>query len=59
MKTQPMKSRVSQYLAHRRKLGFELKEAGYLLRKFARYADRKAPGQPLTNVLAMEWSALP
>jgi len=59
MKTQSMKSRVTEYLAHRRKLGFELKEAEYALGKFARYADRKSPGQPLTNALAMEWSALP
>lgn len=59
MKTHSMKSVVLGYIAHRRKMGFELRDAVYHLPKFARYADRIAPGQPLTSALAMAWAALP
>ena len=59
MKTHSIKSLARRYIEHRRKLGFELRDAAYHLPKFARYADRTAPGQPLTSALAMEWAALP
>jgi integrase len=59
MKNHSIISLVRAYIDHRRKLGFELNEAAYHLPKFARYADRTAPGQPLTSALAMEWAALP
>ena len=54
-----MMERVSQYLAHRRRLGYRLYADGYLLRSFARYAERYAPGQPLTTTLALEWATMP
>jgi len=51
--------RVTQYLAHRRALGYRLYSDGYLLRSFARYAERHAPDQPLTTKLALEWATEP
>ena len=47
---------VRRYLAFRRKLGYRMRAAEVLL-DFARFADRKAPGKPLTNALAIEWAA--
>ena len=47
---------VRQYLAHRRALGFVLKDAAQRLPDFARYAQRRAPGQPLTTALALQWA---
>jgi len=54
-----MTERVTQYLAHRRALGYRLYADGYLLRSFARYAERHAPDQPLTTLLALEWATEP
>jgi integrase len=51
-----MHSRVRAYLAHRRKLGFVLSIQAYHLRKFASFADKTAPGQPLTTALALQWA---
>jgi integrase len=45
-----------RYLAFRRKLGYRMRAAEMLLH-FARFADRKAPGKPLTNALAIQWAA--
>jgi integrase len=50
-----MRSRVCAYLAHRRKLGFVLSRQAYHLRKFASFADKTAPGQPVTTALALQW----
>jgi hypothetical protein len=50
-----MFARVEQYLAHRRGVGFPLYVTGHLLRTFARFTDKSAPGQPLTSLLAMRW----
>jgi len=47
---------VARYLAHRRQLGYELVSTGILLRSFARFADRAAPGQPLTIELGYRWA---
>lgn len=44
-----------RYLAFRRKLGYRMRTAEVLL-DFARFADRNAPGQPLTNALAIQWA---
>jgi integrase len=57
MKPTTMSSRVRAYLAHRRKLGFMLSKQAYHLREFASYADKTAPGQPLTAALALQWAA--
>ena len=59
MKTGPMQRLVVRYLDHRRQLGYELGSTGILLRSFARFADRAAPGQPLTNDLGYRWALAP
>lgn len=46
---------VRRYLAFRRKLGYRMKSAELLL-DFARFADRAAPGKPLTTALAIRWA---
>jgi len=46
---------VRRYLAFRRKLGYRMRSAKLLL-DFARFADREAPGKPLTTALAMQWA---
>lgn len=53
--TKRMQSLVGQYLAYRRSLGFSLHAHGQLLVRFARFADRSAPGQPITAELALRW----
>lgn len=56
MKPIIMHSRVRAYLSHRRKLGFLLSMKAYHLRKFASFADKTEPGQPLTTALALRWA---
>ena len=51
-----MKALVRRYLAHRRSFGYGLKTQRFDLEAFARYADRVAPGQPLTVSLALRWA---
>lgn len=46
---------VRRYIAHRRRLGYLLREATRLF-DFARFADRVAPRQPLTAALALQWA---
>lgn len=58
MKTS-MRCLVRRYLDQRRKLGFGLRAAGYELEQFARFADRTAPGRPITTALALQWATLP
>ena len=50
---------ADRYLLHRRRLGFQLRIEGSLLRDFARFADAAAPGQPLRTALALRWATLP
>jgi len=59
MKPRSITSLVRGYIAHRRKMGFGFRETAARLLNFARYADRIAPGRPLTSAIAMEWAALP
>lgn len=59
MSTRSMHQLVARYLTHRRQLGYELVSTGILLRSFARFADRAAPGQPLTNDLGYRWALAP
>lgn len=54
-----MVKRAREYLAYRRKLGFELQIAGELLLQFARYADRSGHRGSLTTRLAVRWAMLP
>ncbi len=51
-----MESLARRYLEHRRGFGYRLRSDGYVLRAFARFADRAAPRQPLTVALAMQWA---
>jgi len=46
---------VRRYLAFRRKLGYRMRAAELLL-DFGRFADRAAPGKPLTSALAIQWA---
>jgi integrase len=59
MSAHHMRQLVVRYLAHRRQLGYELASTGILLRSFARFADRTAPGQPLTTELGYRWALAP
>lgn len=54
-----MQRLVAHYLSHRRQLGYEMSAAGILLRNFARFADRVAPGKPLTVDLGLRWALAP
>jgi len=47
---------AQRYLAERRALGFALRIAGRQLLAFARFADERGPGGPLTVSLAVEWA---
>jgi len=55
-RTNYMAQHVEQYLALRRAFGFQLNIAGQQLQLFARFADRTAGGQPLTQELALRWA---
>jgi integrase len=46
---------VRLYLAFRRNLGYQMRSAE-LLFDFAKFADREAPGKPLTTALAIQWA---
>ena len=50
---------ANEYLAYRRKLGFQLQNVGQLLLQFARYADRNGHRGSLTTELAIRWARLP
>jgi integrase len=59
MTVKPMTTLAKEYLVHRRSLGYRLKVEGGLLLKFAQFADREAPGEPLDALLALRWARLP
>jgi hypothetical protein len=50
---------AQEYLAQRRKLGFQLRIEGQQLLLFARWADRIGHRGPLTIDLALRWARLP
>jgi integrase len=54
-----MRTKVQQYLAFRRGLGYQLRIEGRLLEQFARYADRAGHHGPLTVELALRWARRP
>ena len=54
-----MVTRVQQYLAYRRSLGYVLRAEGRLLLDFGRYADRTGHRGPLTLDLSLRWTRLP
>jgi hypothetical protein len=47
---------VEEYLAYRRGLGFALESPAWLLRDFARHADRVGHEGPLSSELAVGWA---
>ena len=51
-----MQARVRDFLAERRRLGFELTNMGRGLREFARYIDARGERKPLTVEIMAEWA---
>ena len=47
---------AKRYIAHRRKMGYSMLLPANRLPQFARFADRAAPGKPLTATLALDWA---
>jgi len=54
-----MTTRVEEYLSMRAALGFYVEQHGWLLRDFARYADRIGHRGPVTIALAVGWATSP
>ena len=54
-----MITQVKEYLAYRRKLGFQLRVEGGQLLNFAKYADSSGHNGPLTTELILRWARLP
>jgi len=52
-----LRTLARQYLAHRRACGYRMQTEEYVLRDFTRYAERTAPGRPITTALALQWIA--
>lgn len=51
-----MVSSAREYLAHRRRLGFELETSGLILLQFAKFADREGHRGSLTTDLVLRWA---
>lgn len=51
-----MSTLAKRYIAHRRKMGYAMVLPASQLPLFARFADRRAPGKPLTSALALDWA---
>lgn len=51
-----MQAMVCNYLAERRRLGFELKSSGRTLMSFARYVDAREHCGPLTVDIMVQWA---
>lgn len=49
---------VQRYLRLRRQLGYGLQSIDADLHHFVRFANREAPGQPVTTALALRWATL-
>jgi len=49
---------LDDYLKLRRQLGYKMQEAGFLLRKFVRFAEQESAGVIRTK-LALQWAAQP
>ena len=58
-KSQSMVALAQEYLHYRRQLGFKLQVQGWLLLKFAQYADQSGHRGPITTDLAVQWAKLP
>jgi len=55
--TQSMSNKVNRYIDYKQRLGYKFKTESFMLRCFARYADRHAPGKPVTVELALKWAS--
>ena len=53
-----LQARIDQYLAERRRLGFELDSMGHALARFARYVAQVGHRGPLTVDLMADWARL-
>jgi integrase len=51
-----LQTMVGNYLAERRRLGFQLRSAGPVLASFARYVDRRGHREPLTVQVMADWA---
>lgn len=51
-----LQTRVNEYLAERRRLGFELDTMGFALSSFTRYLDRVCHRGPLTVEVMADWA---
>ena len=51
-----LETRVNDFLAERRRLGFELTCMGFALRSFARYIDALGHRGPLTMEIMADWA---
>jgi integrase len=54
-----MTTRVEEYLAYRRALGYQIRTEAQMLQSFARSADDSGHQGPLTTELALQWARLP
>src|SRR5262249_1843749 len=59
MSATTMTTRVEEYLASRRALGYQIRSEAQMLQSFARYADDSGHQGPLTTELALQWARLP
>ena len=50
-----MQRRVQTYLTYRRALGFTLRGEGFILRRFAKFAERSQHHGPLTPQIILRW----
>jgi len=58
-KGKTMVAQVKEYIAYKRKLGFQLHSDARLLLNFAKYADESGHTGPVTIELALQWARLP
>lgn len=59
MSATTMITRVEEYVAYRRALGYQIRTEAQMLQSFARYADDSGHQGPLTTELALRWARLP
>ena len=54
-----MVTQIKEYIAYKRKLGFQLRSQANQLLNFARYADESGHIGPVTTELILKWARLP
>ena len=58
-KEKTMVAQVKEYIAYKRKLGFQLRQDAGRLLNFAKYADESGHTGPVTIELVLKWASLP